>query len=333
MMSTSTIDFDYEQPSDGTANWAGMAAQLGPIEWAWDKWLPKGLLTILAGESGAGKSALALRLCCPFLRGDPWPDGSSYQGEQGAVLWCEAEAAQAVNLERAKAWGLPLEQILTPLDDPLQDIRMDQPAHQAVLVERALLPQVKLVVIDSLRGMQSGDENSSEAMGLIKWLAEVARDTGKPIVLSHHLRKRSLLDSDSVDLDRLRGSSAIVQTARVVWALDVPDPAHKEAKRFQVIKSNLATFPNPIGLQVDQDGVHFGRAPQAPHVETTLDKASDLLLSLLERCPMKSTQLQHEFEQAGISWRTAQEAKKRLGVAATRQGDCWYWSLPVCREE
>ena len=143
MMSSSTLDFDYDIAADGGATWADMAEQLGPIEWAWDKWLPKGLLTILAGESGAGKSALALRLCSAFLRGDPWPDGSPYQGETGAVLWCEAEAAQAVNLERAKSWGLPLEQILSPLSDPLQDIQLDQPAHQAALVERALLPQVK----------------------------------------------------------------------------------------------------------------------------------------------------------------------------------------------
>jgi putative DNA primase/helicase len=309
-----------------------MAEQLGPIEWAWEKWLPKGLLTILAGESGTGKSALALRICGTFLRGDPWPDGTPYNGEQGSVLWCEAEAAQAVNLGRAQAWGLPLEQILTPLPELLLDIQLDQPAHQAALVEMAMLPQVKLIVIDSLRGMQQGEENSSGTMGLIKWVAEIARDTGKPVILTHHLRKRSLQDSDRVDLDRLRGSSAIVQTARVVWAVDLPDPDHKESKRFQVIKSNLATFPDPIGLKVDQDGVHFGGVFQAAHIETVRNQATDLLLSLLERCPMKSTQLQEEFKQAGISWRTANKAKKQLGIVATQNGEGWFWSLPVSKD-
>lgn len=332
MMSTSTIELE-DDPVQSGDNWKDLAKQLGAIEWAWEKWLPKGLLTILAGESGSGKSALALRICGVFLRGDPWPDGTPYQGEQGSVLWCEAEAAQSINLARAQAWGLPLEKIRSPLPNPAHDLRLDQPAHQAALVEKAMLPEVKLVVIDSLRGTQQGEENSSGTMTLIKWVAEVARDSGKPVILTHHLRKRSLQDSDRVDLDRLRGSSAIVQTARVVWAVDLPDADHREAKRFQVIKSNLSTFPDPIGLKVDQEGVHFGEVLQPPQVETVRDQAADLLLSLLERCPMKSTQVREAFEQAGISWRTANKAKKQLGIVAVRQEDTWFWSLPFTGQE
>jgi putative DNA primase/helicase len=332
MLSISTIELN-DDPAPVGDSWKDMAEQIGPVEWAWEKWLPKGLLTILAGESGTGKSALALRICSTFLRGDPWPDGTPYNGEQGSVLWCEAEAAQAVNLGRAQAWGLPLEKIRTPLSDPLMDLQLDQPTHQAALVEKATLPEVKLIVIDSLRGMQQGEENSSGTMSLIKWIAEIARDTGKPVILTHHLRKRSLQDSDRVDLDRLRGSSAIVQTARVVWAVDLPDLDHKESKRFQVIKSNLATFPDPIGLKVDEDGVQFGSVIEAPQAETILARAMELIPSLLAQRPMKSTQVQEECEQVGIGWRTAKEAKKQLGIIAVRQGDAWFWSLPASEDD
>ena len=73
-----------------------------------------------------------------------------------------------------------------------------------------------------------------------------------------------MFDGESVDLERLRGSSAIVQTARMVWALDTPDPQAKTWKRLQVVKSNLAAFPAALGLSVSAEGVRFGLAPANP---------------------------------------------------------------------
>ena len=113
------------QPSSYLLTWADMDKILKPITWAWDGWLANGFLTILASESGMGKSGLLLRICGSFLCGDDWPDGQQFEHEIGGVLWCEAEAAQALNLERAKAWGLPVNQIYCPLGDTLEDINLD----------------------------------------------------------------------------------------------------------------------------------------------------------------------------------------------------------------
>jgi hypothetical protein len=44
---------------------------------------------------------------------------------------------------------------------------------------------------------------------------------------------------------------------------------------------------------------------------------------------MKSIELRDELEQAGISWPTANRAKKRLGINAIRKNDGWYWTLPA----
>lgn len=309
-------------------SWSDIEGILGPVAWDWRPWLARGMLTILAGESGSGKSALALRLCASYLLGWPWPDQSAFTGESGAVLWCEAEAAQAVNLERAKKWGLPLDRILTPVD-PLEDLRLDDPEHFLSLCDKASRPEVRLIVIDSLRGANSRDENSSETMAIVHKLAELARDSGKPVLLTHHLRKRSIFDTDSVELERLRGSSAIVQAARLVWALDTPDQTAKTWKRLQVVKSNLAAFPQPLGLAIDEHGVKFGPAPAAPKPETVSDRAADLLMALLQDEPKPARAIEDEFNQAGISIPTMKRAKERLGIVSIKDKEGWKWSLPA----
>jgi hypothetical protein len=156
-------------------------------------------------------------------------------------------------------------------------------------------------------------------------------------MLLHHLRKRGILDvgGKGISLDRVRGSTAIVQTARVVWALDVPDTNAAEVKRLSVIKNNLARFPEPIGVTCDDDGVEFVPAPQEERKETLETKAVDLLYALLSKGAMTVPDLKDNFEGAGISWRTATRAGHKINVTMfKRKGDgLWVWSLPVMGEK
>lgn len=310
------------------STWENIREVLGPIEWDWRQWLVKAMLILVASSPGVGKSMLMLRIVASYIMGWPWPDGQPFQGETGSVIWCEAEAAQAINLERAEAMCLPLDKILTPLDNPLIDIRLDNYDHWASFVAMAQRPDVRLIVVDSLRGVHSKDENSSETIEIVMLLAELARDSGIPVLVSHHLRKRNTFDGDEVSLERLRGSSAIVQPSRLVWALDAPDPSDLEHKRLSVIKSNLARFPEPIGLRIDENGIKFDRAPEPPKNETQTDQAADVLLAILKKEPLKATIVREEVEQAGVSWSTAKRAKKRLGIKAIKKGKVWFWSLP-----
>ena len=317
------------------STWADLDTMIGPISWEWQDWLVKGFLNILVGMTGEGKSILSLRICACYLLGWSWPDGKPFAGETGNVIWCEAEAAQALNLERAKKWGLPIEKILNPLGDPLADFRLTNLDHKNKLLAMAMRPDVSFMVVDSLSGADPTAEKSTEDTTNINWLAALARDTGKPIQLTHHLRKRNIFDKEGeVTLDRVRGISTILQYSRLIWALDTPDLTHKENKRLSVIKSNLSKKPNPIGVTIDDLGVTFGDAPQAPHVETIADRAGDMLLALLRKQPMQAAYLEDEIEQAGISWRSAQRVKSKLGIVSIKKDDGkWYWSLPPKQED
>jgi hypothetical protein len=127
----------------------------------------------------------------------------------------------------------------------------------------------------------------------------------------------------------VRGSSAIVQFARVVWALSCPDTANRATKLLEQIKNNLGCFPEPIGMTVSEQGIEFGMAPTVPHVETVSERAGDLLLNLLVSGQRKQTEIAAEVRGAGISEATANRVKARLGIVAVRKDNAWYWCLPT----
>ncbi len=321
------------QPAAGQySTWADIAATLGPITWSWPGWLPDGMLTIIAAEPGIGKSALCLRIAATMIGSQwQWPDGTLYTAGAGRVVWAESESGQAINLERARAWGLDTAKLIQP-GLPLDDFRLDDPAKLQTLCDLAFLPDVRAVVIDSLRGANSRNENDSDVITLVMRLAELARDCNKPILLTHHLRKRGLFDGDGPSLDRLRGSSAIVQPARVVWALDTPDPQDKETRRLSQVKNNLSRTPQPLGLTIGAAGVTFVDAPEAPRQVSQQDAAINFLLALLATEALPAEEVLEQAKLAGHSERTVKRAKDKIGVVSMKKGGGsgpWLWGLPA----
>lgn len=300
----------------------------GSIEWSWPGWMANGYLHLLASEAGVGKSFLAMRIAGCFLLGMPWPDGTPFTGGLGNVLWCEAEAAQQLNKERALALGLPLERIIIPSADPFRDIDLRNNEDKDAIWSVAYDDKVKFIVVDSLSGADPREENDSSKLTVLKWWAELARNTGKPMLITHHLNK-PLFGNENVTLHRLRGSTAIPQLARVIWTIDTPDPNNRELKRLSVLKNNLAAFPEPIGVTIG-DGVRFGAAPTAPQQYSELDRAMDFLRDLLAREPIPAKDVEEAAEAEGLSMSTVRRAKKQLGVTSVRTAEnIWQWSLPV----
>lgn len=316
--------------ADDYCTWADMDGVISPIAWDWLGWLPKGFLNILVGMTGEGKSMLALRICASYLLGWDWPDGTPFTGQTGKVVWCEAEAAQAMNLERAKRWGLPIENILIPGHDPLSDFRLGNQQDKDRLAALIMRPDAVYAVVDSLSGADPTAEKSTEDACNVNWLAAMARDSGKPITLTHHLRKKSIFDIESgISLDRVRGISTIIQYARVIWALDAPDQSQPDDKRLSEIKNNLIKKPEPLGVTIGENGLTFGTAPQTPRVETISDKASDLLMALLADEPQPAAVILDEFKNAGISPASMYRAKEKLRIISIKVNERWKWSLPV----
>lgn len=304
--------------------------EINQTVWLWKLWLAHGLFHIVAAYSGKSKSAFVLWLCKSILVGAPWPDGTPYNDEIGCVLWAEAEAAQALNARRADTWGLPKSKILSPFANPYLDFNLLLTEHQDAFWNVLRRSDVKLAIVDSLSGACGKDENKPEFSQAIKVLAEIAKDTKKPIIGIHHIGKRDRKERTSgreISLEDVRGHSSIVQFARLVWGID--DPLGDDNRRLSVVKSNLDVFPDPIGFKVTDQGLIFGKPPEPLKQEGAREKAADLLLALLRKGPMPAEEVQKEVEDAGLSWPSAKKAKEKLGIVSTRDGQTgkWHWAL------
>lgn len=332
---TTTYDFQKDifrdLPDTPPHTLADLDRILPDIEWLWRPWLPKGFVTLLVGEPGAGKSALALAIANAVIQGKAWPDESVNDGSGGIVVWAETESAHAILRERATDWRVPKKKLVIPAvgDDLLAELRLDTEEGWWAVQKAAYRDRVRLLILDSLRGSFRGSENRSDIIGLMGQLAELAMRTQVPILAVHHLRKKGLLDNGKVNLDRVRGSSAIVQLARCVWAIDRPDQLTPDAIRLQQIKNNLARWPDPCGFEITQQGVIFTDAPTEPREPTQREKAADLLLTLLRDGPMLAKDIYAEGEGAALGKNTLLRAKKALGIVANKKAQHWYWALPT----
>ena len=304
--------------------------------WLWPGWLPRGYITVLAGDPGRGKSALALILGGCLNGKRTWPDGST-KLTPGNTLWIDTEEGQPLAWERASKWSLWQEYLFVPGQDGTERVRIDLKGSAEQVGMRAIANNAVLVVIDCLRCAHQADEDSSAMTKFLTEFAAMARDYNLAILLIHHLRKRSQLEGTSVTLDRLRGSTVIGATARIVWALDKPDE-QANVVRLRVIKSNLALPPPALGMSITEDGPVFEEAPE-PHREPTAQEGAEEFLQVhLQDRPQAAAELIEIAAQDGISRRTLFRAKKNLHIISkSTQSDegkkVTMWGLPTPQEE
>jgi hypothetical protein len=281
----------------------------------WPGWIPNAQTSLVGGPQGAGKSYLLAAICKAVTLGARWPDGEPYTAQTGKVVWADTEAGQGLTLERLARFGVPDDGILALLDGETAP-NLDNPAHREEVRRLMLLPDVVLGIVDALRGAHKRDENSSETYAIVQFLAELARDTGKPIVVAHHIRKAQLQDGEP-SLDWFRGSSAITQTTRCCWILYNPLGDRDSHDRALVqVKHNGSPKLHAVGVRLLDHGVEPCPLPRPPSRRPELDEAVEFLLAALVHGAQPWIGLVAEGQANGISARTLErgrDALKRAG--------------------
>lgn len=209
-------------------------------KWLIDGLIPEAAVTLLCGDSGVGKSTLALALAGAVAHGKPFLGRAS---AQRSVLYVDRENPLAVVRERLdrlgiveiadlRVWGL--------WNDPMPE----GPAAASIL--QFVSAHFPMIVFDSLIGFHPGSEqDASETRKHMQAYMRLAA-AGAGVIVLHHTGK-----ADTAK--QYRGSSdikAAVDLAYVLESLSEPD-AGIRSLRLKAFKNRL-TLPETLRVEYQE---------------------------------------------------------------------------------
>jgi hypothetical protein len=316
-----------------------------PVEWLWDKRIPKGKLTMFDGDPDVGKSVVTMDLAARVSVGRTFPDGAPC--EAGNVLIVNVEDAKDDTIvPRLQAHGADLERIAIidgmpdeELGTRLLDLPGDVPALKDAVIEHA----TSLLIIDPVITVLGGDMyKDGEARKALTPLRDMAEETGVTIVAVRHLNKNTSLSA----IQRGGGNMGLIGVARAGAFF----AHHPEVDGFRVMahhKANLAEKQPSLqyvirGWAIDpnigrvewkgvteHDANSLASVPPSPAEKTKQDQAMEFLRDELAGGPEWARVIYRDADAAGISKGTLLIAKSALRVRSEKIGtDGWQWSLP-----
>lgn len=203
--------------------------------------IPAGVVTLVAGAAGTGKSTLlhdlAITVATVPDERDPeqhWLGVPVKDIDSGAVVFMSGEdsgaivAARRQQLQAGPKSGLLFEVYAT-----------GKPLIESLAITKRLGP--KLLVVDPARAFMSGSEDESgPADGFMAPLVQFATDTGCAVVIVHHLKKGVSPANPAGVLDGIRGSQVFIDRPRAIIGLT----ERRGILSAAVIKNNIPpTYP------------------------------------------------------------------------------------------
>lgn len=326
------------------------------IEWLWDRYIPLGAVSLVAGRQGEGKSTVVSDLVARISNGLPMPDGS--KARHGGVVWMTAEESASVDIiPRLKTHGADLSRIAILEGKATAEGTKGISLADADVIEDAILktPDCRLLIVDPLGGFIGGqvDINAdNQVRDSLKPLGRLAEKYKVAVVIICHLNKD---ESRKVAVNMINGSTGISGYARAAYMV-LRDPRDRAKRYFSECKRNngkhTATLPFEIvsgESRLDSEGNEISTA-KVQWAAESIDKVADELLSewqgtigkskseaaqalisdLLSTGAKESEVIFAEGQRLGISKDTIYRAKEALGVKAKpgTKGGRWLWELP-----
>ncbi len=306
------------------------------VNWLWWPYIPAGMITLLEGDPGVGKSWITCDLAARVSRGLAFPsEGPEQRLPPQRVLMLSAEDGLGNTVRpRVEALGGDLENILVS-DEPFT-LSADGVDRMAAAMVKAAATIVFLDPIVAYLGGKVDMYRSNEVREVMSRLNKAARDTKCAIVLVRHLRKTA------AGMKRSKGENAIYNgngsidfVAAVRSVMQVGED--EEGGKFVAhIKHNLSVKGDTLGFDFEGEGA-TGRAgvfrwtgkkqgPRGKPGNAKLGGAREFLLSALAEGPRPAGEVIAEALESEIKERTLNAAKVGL-VKSVRTSEGWSWEL------
>lgn len=329
-------------PSEGTTR----ADSVEPlkVEWLWGGHIPEGMLTLIAGRPGEGKSLFAAYLTAEISKKDVVLF-SNMEDPLAHVVRPRLEAARA-NLKN------------------VHFVNLRFPADLERLEVLAKLHKPKLVLVDPISAhLKVSIYNDQDVRTVLSPLTALAAQYGFAVVAIHHTVKNA--PGVGHPLRAIGGSGGgLPGAARAVYVFGI-NPSDSDERILAPVKFNLGPPPRScrfemddhefvIGKGEDAELIHTGRllyisgrsrvtATQllmtgAPGFGSAMkspakrERAAEFITLYLAAGPRPVDELREDAIQNGISWSTARRSAEEVGVIICRrgggEGSFSEWGLP-----
>jgi hypothetical protein len=324
------------------------AVRPAEIAWEADGRLPRGCLTVLAGQHGSGKSLLAVDWAARVSRSAaPEPRADESPGE--AVIAHAGDMTVELLRQRLDAAGAAPERIASlALAGPRGDeiLSFDDITQRASALTSGLMgsPHVRLLVVDNAEAWAGNLHREPDAARLgflLARLAEVAALARVAVVV--------LVRLPSGGRAAMRKLDQLAAVAPVVY-LAASDPERPGRKLLLTVKNNLAAHAPAAALEIVDGRIAWARGPvdvsaadllaPSTRVEQRQERSAveEWLLAALGRGPIASPELFRQARECGISPKALRRAGKNLGLTPRKRAfdSPWIWQLGAkedCRRD
>lgn len=210
-------------------------------------YIPSQGITVLAGQSGLGKSWLLMEMARCIGTGTPFLD--RFETSLGKVLYVDEEAHIR---EIQSRWAMLAGTEGAQVDFmSLQGFKIDDADKRHRLLEIAKRNEYTLIIFDTYRQINNKNENdSTESQVIIDGLREFNRED-ITILLAHHNRKTqdNGIIRDSKDI--LRGSNALLGALNSLVAV-YGEWKNPELTELQIIHAKLREGKQGIDINLDR---------------------------------------------------------------------------------
>lgn len=232
------------------------------IHWLWTGWVPKGYITLLAGETGAGKTTVLADITARVTTGNPWPGPIGIPGDRrtpGRVLWLGSEdGIEEMTVPRLMACGADVNNVIEIQGAMQQGKRSTFSMQDDIEAVGEWLAFAEgegnpfaMLVIDPVTSYLPGqklrkvDLNDAGQLRTVlePWLILAQKHRIAVVCVTHFAK-----DTARAMLHRVLGSAAFAQTCRSLIAVIEPpatdeyEPDEFEKAMLQV-KVNLPEHP------------------------------------------------------------------------------------------
>ena len=331
------------------------AVKEAPVAWLWPGWLPAGMLTLLSGAGGTGKSTLAFNFAAAITTAGSWPDGQTYHQAENVLIWSSEDDLARTIKPRLMAAGADLAKVhaIQGTKDEYGEMLPFDPSHDIDTLREVAkrIGGVALLIIDPIVSAIAGDmHKANDVRRSLQPIVSFAEEFHCAVLGITHFAKNT---SGRNATERVIGSQAFAALARMV--LVTAKEEDSDQRVFTRAKSNISidtggihytieavTLPSALGV-IETTRVVWGAALEGnarsilASVEgdaeyktvNRTEEAERFLLAELAKGPVAARELMDRAKQDfGMNERALQRARERLGIVARKAGfhGVWMWS-------